>query len=254
MIMYAIFTGLAMLGFVFLCVGIYLEMDIFALIGPALGAPGFLPMSLGFFILAVVVMFIALIGIFVRIKTSGCGKRFDKIPRTHGVFNFIYRDGLSGDFIGERRPGMGIFDLPGHGVIVDVGRLPSPGSVYDFGDKKIRLALQDINFTPNPKFTSIYSFFSYLGFNNMEELQDTLNGYNPSLTVKVWNKLVRHRPKDLEERVFDNIIQMDAKELKQNDKAWRKTEDDKKNKTDHNDVAKILDKLNKKEEDKNGRT
>lgn len=237
MIMYALFTGLTLLGFVFLCIGIYMEADLFALIAPMLGAPGFLPASLGLFIISYFVMFIAVIGIFIRIRTSGCGKRFDKISRIKSVFNFIYRDGVSMDMIGDRRPGMGIFDLPGHGVVVDVGRLPNPGSVYNFADKKIRFALQDINFTPNPKFTSIYGLFTKLGFNNMEELQDTLNGYNPNLIAKVWNKLVVYTPQDMEDRVVENIKNMDKREIKQNNQIWKNNV--------HKEIDKVLDKKKK---------
>ena len=220
MIMYAIFIMLSGVGCFFLLIGLMSAMDTFSIIGSMLGAPGFLPDWLWYFILSWIVMLMVIIGIFFRIKSSGCSKRFDKIPRGKGIFNFIYRDGLSLDLLGMRRPGLGIFDLPQHGVVVDIGRKPEPGSVYRFGDKNIRFALQDINYTPNPKFTSIYSFFSTLGFNTMEELQDVLNGYNPALMAKVWHKLVLYTPPTPEDRIVANIQDMEQKELTSANKDW----------------------------------
>jgi hypothetical protein len=222
MIVYAFFVILIWIAIGLYMYGMYVEMTFWSWLGPELGSPGFLPESFGWYLIAFFMMFFVIIALFVRIKWSGCGKRFDKHPREKALFNYLYRDGLSVDMIGERRAGLGAFDVPETGVIVDIGRLPSPGSVYRHSDKNIRFALQDINFTPNPLFTSIYSFFTYLGFNDMDDVQDVLNGYNPTLMVKIWNKLCEHKLESAEDKLIDNIKKMDKREKRINNAKWKK--------------------------------
>ena len=237
MIMYGVFLLLSMIGLGFFIYGFYKEIELFNFINPYLGVQGYLPESLGFFLISWIFMFIAIIGIMYRIKSSGCGKRFDKIPKNQSVFDFIYRDGTSMDMIGNRRVGMGIFDIKDLGVIVDIGRKPSPGSVYRFGDKNIRFALQDINFTPNVKFTSIYTFFSSLGINNADELHNVLSGYDAALMVKVWNKLCEYTPLDATDRFVQNIQEMNPEEIKRNNRAWK-----------HNEIEGLIDKIKTRRE------
>lgn len=248
MIIYGIFTVFMLMGFIFFVMGFYEEMQLFSVIGPMLGAPGFLPVSLGWFLMGFIIMFIALIGIFFRIKMTGVGLRFDKPPKGQSIFNFMYRDGSSMDLHGKRRPGLGIFDLPQLGVVVDVGRLPTPGSVYRFGGKPIRYALQDIGYTPNPKFTTIYSFLSALGFNNMEDVQDVFKGRNPELMVKVWNKLVEYEPQTPEDKIVDNIIDMTPSETAENTVMWKEEIPKKKRQVDREEIDLLL-----KERGKNDR-
>ena len=231
MLMYGIFILLSIIGLGFLAYGFYKEIELFNIINPYLGVSGYLPESLGFFLISWIFMLVAVIGIMIRIKTSGCSKRFDKIPKNQSVFDFIYRDGTSTDMIGNRRTGMGLFDIKDLGVVLDIGRKPSPGSVYRFGDKNIRFALQDINFTPNVKYTSIYTFFTQLGINNADELHNVLNGYDAALMVKVWNRLCEYQPMDAADRLVENIQQMTPQEIKENNRKW-----------EHSDVIKLLDK------------
>lgn len=175
----------------------------------------------------------------------GVSKRFDRPPRGKAIFNFMYRDGDCMDILGERRPGMGIYDVEGHGVIIDVGRLPAPGSVYRQGGKTIRHALQDINYTPNPLFTNIYSFFTDLGINNGEELQDVLNGNSPMLMAKVWNKLCEYHPKTMEDTIVENIQQMTKDEVKVMNRDWKNTvgKDKKKKELNHSELDKLLEQV-----------
>lgn len=251
MIIYAAFVIMMILGLGFFAYGFMKEIETYSLIGNYFGISSFLPESAGWFLIGFIFLIITIIAILFRVSQTGCSKRFDKLPKGKGLFNFLYRDGTSTDIIGMRRVGLGIFDVPEHGVIIDIGRLPNPGSVYRFGGKNIRFALQDINFTPNPKFTTIYSFFTELGINNADELYDVLNGYNPELIIKVWNRLCYYSYPDATDKIVQNIQDMTPKEKKQLDKDWRSNIDKDKKKQEkeldseetHRNITQIIDKF-----------
>lgn len=222
MIMYALIMLIAFLGLVLFSYGLSIELMFFEEVGVAIwGIYGFIPVTVYYIIGGFFLVLCALVAAFIRIRMSGCNKRFDKLKRGKGLFNFIYRDGGSTDVYGDRIPGLGFFQIPKLGIVVDTGRNPSPGSVYNFGDKKIRFALQDINYTPNPKFANFYSYLVILGFNNMTEVQDVFNGYNPDLIVKVWNNMLnREKMETAEDKLVSHVQTMSKKELRQNDKSW----------------------------------
>lgn len=223
MLMFAVFGLLSFIGIIFFIYGFYQELYVFSIINPALGLQGFLPQSLMFFILGMVFPLIAVFGMMYRVKSSGCSKRFDKVPKDKRVMEYIYQDGNVTDVIANRRMGMGIFEIPNYGIIVDVGRLPTPGSVYTFGDKKINYALQNLYFTPNPKFTSIYTFYTEIGINNGDELYNLLNGLDAELLVKVWNKLCRINLTSSIDNIVEYAKNITPEERKIMNKEWKKT-------------------------------
>ena len=177
-----------------------------------------------YFDVIAMIIFVALfIGVLYRLRVSGSWVYFDKNKRNKPLLEFLYRDGGKRPILGERIPGMGLFHVAGLGIVLDIGRLPEPGSVYTHGDKPTRFVLQDINHTPNPKFTNFYRFLTSLGFNRGEELQDVLNGRNPELMAKVWNHLCEQgKPKDTVDKLVDNIKEMEPIYIDNMNKEFKK--------------------------------
>lgn len=175
----------------------------------------------GFDILSFMIFFSIIIITLVRLRRSGSWLYFDRPKHNKPLLEFLYRDGSKRPILGERIPGTGFFSVKQLGIVQDIGRLPAPGSVYFHGDKPIRFVLQDINHTPNPKFPGYYSFLTYLGFNRMDEVQEVLDGYNPELMVKVWDRLVDYTPKTSGDIMVDNIRIMDKKDIKNSNIAWK---------------------------------
>lgn len=168
------------------------------------------------------IIFLSLVCLMIyRIRRSGSWCYFDKPKHNKPLLEFLYRDGTKRPVLGERIPGTGFIQVKGLGLIQDIGRKPAPGSVYFHGDKPIRFVLQDINHTPNPKFPGYYSFLTYLGFNRMEEVQEVLDGYNPELMVKVWNRLMDYTPPTPSDRMVEDIKDLEEKDLKQVNKIWK---------------------------------
>lgn len=174
-----------------------------------------------FDVVAFIIMSTLIVSILVRLKKSGCWDYFEKEKRNKSLLEFLYRDGSKRTTLGKRIVGMGLFQVLGLGIVLDIGRLPAPGSVYFHGDKPIRFVLQDINHTPNPKFAGYYRFLTDLGFNRIEEVQDVINGYNPELMAKVWNRLVDWKQQTSPDRVIKNIKAMNKEEMEKADKQWK---------------------------------
>lgn len=222
MIIYLFFMMLLFLGFSFFIYGLMLEYQFYVTLAATLGLPQ-VPIQLGFFILIASSMFFIATPVImmIRIKQTGCGKRFDATPKGKGLFDFIYRDGDIREVYGDRIPGLGLFRILKLGLIFDSGREPKPGSVYNIPGKKLRIALQDINFAPNAKIAGFYPYLTELGFNNMTEVQDVLNGYNPELMVKVWNTLCMQEQKTPVDHIVERIQTLTKDDVQRNNRLWK---------------------------------
>ena len=222
MIIYMFFLAVEFIGFMMLAYGLMMEYEFYLLVQTTLQLPQ-IPIPLGFYIIiGAGIIFITLpIIMLIRVKSTGCGKRYDVTPKGKGLFDFIYRDGDIREVYGDRIPGLGLFRIFLLGVLFDTGREPKPGSTYNIPGKKIRFALQDINFTPNPKFPGFYTYLTNLGFNNMTEFTDVMNGYNPEQMVKVWNALVNQELKQPEDYIVERAKTMSKKDIEKNNKLWR---------------------------------
>lgn len=221
--MYLFFAAMVFIGFSFFIYGMMMEYQFYLSLAMSLGLPQVV-VPIGFYILMASAMFFIAtpIAILIRVKQSGCSKRFDATPKQKGLFDFIYRDGDIREVYGDRIPGLGLFRILKLGLIFDTGREPKPGSVYNIPGKKLRFALQDINFAPNAKIAGFYPYLNNLGFNNMTEVQDVLNGYNPELMVKVWNKLCGQEMKQPVDVIVERIQDLSSNDVKRNNILWRR--------------------------------
>lgn len=161
-----------------------------------------------FDVVAAIIWVTLIIASLIRLRKAGAWAYFDNPKHNKALLEFLYRDGVKRPVYGSRIVGTGFFQVPALGIVQDVGRKPTPGSVYFHGDKPVRYVLQDINHTPNPKFANFYGWVTSLGVNRIEELQDVLAGYNPELMVKVWNKLVDYDYKEPTDKMIEDIQDM----------------------------------------------
>jgi hypothetical protein len=222
MIIYLFFMAMIFIGFSFFIYGVMLEYQFYVNLAISLHLSAVV-VPIGFYIIIASAMFFLAtpIAMLIRIKQSGAGKRFDATPKNKGLFDFIYRDGDIRDVYGDRIPGLGLFRIFRLGLIFDTGREPKPGSVYNIPGKKLRFALQDINFTPNAKFAGFYTYLNNLGFNNMTEVNEVLNGYNPEQMVKIWNIMCNKEMEHPEGSIVDRIQTLTNKDIEKNNKLWK---------------------------------
>lgn len=103
---------------------------------------------------------------------SDTAKQYDTLPSGCALISFFRRDGTMIDLIGRRIwAGESFLDVPKLGLIEDLGL----GTVFLKGRKKIRLGLENINYTPDPRHMNVCRELYRLGFDDSNDLAMVLS-------------------------------------------------------------------------------
>lgn len=103
---------------------------------------------------------------------SQTGMQYDTIPAGSAIINYIRRDGIIIPLLGKRVfPGESFLDVPKLGIIEDLGK----DTVFLWGRKKVRFGIENINYTPDPRYCNMCSELYRLGFDDLDDLQNILN-------------------------------------------------------------------------------
>jgi len=178
-----------------------------------------------FDILGVIICFVPIMITFVRLRTGDCWNNFSLPSKNKPLYDFLYRIGKIRSVFGQRIPGTGFSQVKGLGIIQEIGRLPSPGSVYNRGDKSTQFVLQDLAHTPNPKFAGFTTFLTSIGFNNIQEVNRVLNGYDPELMVRIWTSLNEYELKDSTDTMIEKLQNLTIKDMKKYPKTFNNTKE-----------------------------
>lgn len=157
-----------------------------------------------------------------RLKVGQAMPYFKPPKKNNPDLEFLYRVGERRNVRGNRLPGTGFSNVPGLGIIQEIG---VPGeSVFRHGDKPIQMVMQDIAHTPNPKWFNVTYWFAELGISSLDSLYELLDGNNPQLMAKVWNKMQDMPQREPVEMFLDQLRNMDDKTKKRYDKSIVKME------------------------------
>jgi len=165
-------------------------------------------------------------------------KLFEKKPVGKELMIFLRRDGTvipmyaSRPFFGES-----FLDVPHVGIIHDLGK----GSVYRWGDKNIRFALENVNHTPDPRYVNFTNWLYKIGFNNMSELKNTITGRDNG-GKQIIDKIVPYTP--VETAVDTLKVYEKEKEFKPVIKKFGRFPDNKEKGLDR--IHSFLDKVKRK--------
>lgn len=122
-----------------------------------------------------------------RIMISDSATQVDKLPKWKHLVNYLRRDNRVIPLKGERAyPGESFIDIPQLGLMEYLGK----DCVYSWGDKKTVFGLENINFTPDPRYGNFTHTLWMLGFTNSDEVIQILNGENPELRQKIYDNMV----------------------------------------------------------------
>lgn len=103
---------------------------------------------------------------------SGTGLQYDTIPAGTAVINYIRRDAIIAPLLGKRIfPGESFLDIPKLGLIEDLGT----DTVFLWGRKKVRFGLENLNYTPDPRYWNMTRELYNLGFDDLEDLYNVMN-------------------------------------------------------------------------------
>jgi len=140
--------------------------------------------------IAMIVMTIPTILTIIRLGTSKSIQIFEKKPVGKELTIFLRRDGTV-DPMYMTRPfkSMSFLESKDMGLIHDLGK----GSVYRWGDKNVRFILENVPHTPDPRFVNFTDWLYNLGFNNIDDVKNALQGNNGSEIIE---EIVEYTPVD----------------------------------------------------------
>jgi hypothetical protein len=127
---------------------------------------------LGMDYVGVFMMFTPIIIVFIQLSRTRTSIPFDPPAGMQSIVNYIRRDATVIPFVATRvYPGESFLQIPRLGLIEDLGK----DTVFNWGVRRVRLGLENISYTPDPRFFNLTSEFYRLGFDNSDDLWSVLN-------------------------------------------------------------------------------
>jgi len=127
---------------------------------------------LGMDYIGVMLMTIPIIIFLFRLSQTRLARRFEKLPSSSFPIDYIRRDGHVIDLFGKRiYAGESFLDISKLGLVEDLGA----DTVLTRGNQRFRFALENLNYTPSPKYMNFCHDQYLLGFDNSNEIYGVLN-------------------------------------------------------------------------------
>ena len=107
----------------------------------------------------------------------------EKLPKWKHFIAYMRRDNTIVPMKGERTyPGESFLDVPKLGLVEFLGK----DCWYTWGDKKILWGLENVNFTPDPRYSNLCHLLDTLGFKDSEDVKNVLTGKDLDLMGKTF--------------------------------------------------------------------
>jgi hypothetical protein len=121
------------------------------------------------------------------LHVSNTMKHADKPKKWKHLINYLRRDNTVVPIEGVRAyPGESFIDVQGLGFVEFLGK----DCYYTWGDKKIIWGLENINFTPDPRYFNLTHLLWELGFTDSVDVFNVLNGLDVELMGRVYLKML----------------------------------------------------------------
>ena len=137
--------------------------------------------------IALILMLVPFMITILSAYNSRCLKQIDRQPKWKHLIKYLRRDNETVEVLGERAyPGESFVDIPLLGLIEYLGK----DCYYNSGNKKYAWVLENMNFTPDPRYSNFTHILWNLGFTNSDEVKQVLLGKLPDLRDKVYNNML----------------------------------------------------------------
>ena len=177
---------------------------------------------------------VALVFVYYRIYNTRSWKQVDSMPKWKHLINYRRRDNEIVPIYGDRAyPGESFLDVPQLGLIEFLGK----DCYYNWGDKKVLDGLENINFTPDPRYYNLTHLFYELGFTDSVDVSNVLNGRDLELMGRVFLKMNEYDNGHGAKRLVTELKEYDGKTVKFKPKSRSVLE--------HGAISKIIDRWNK---------
>jgi len=132
----------------------------------------------------------------------------DVIPIWKTLTHYLRRDNEIIPLVGERAfTGESFIDIPQLGLVETLGR----DTVYTWGDKKTVFALENVPFTPDPRYFNYTYTLWELGFSNSDDLKKVLLGEDLYLMGVVYQNMEKWDSSHGGERLMNDMVGYDGK-------------------------------------------
>jgi hypothetical protein len=113
-------------------------------------------------------------------------KHADRPKKWKHLINYLRRDNTVVPIEGVRAyPGESFIDVKGLGLIEFLGK----DCFYTWGDKKIIWGLENINYSPDPRYFNLNHLLWEIGFTDSVDIYNVLNGLDIELMGRVYMKM-----------------------------------------------------------------
>jgi hypothetical protein len=113
--------------------------------------------------------------------------------------------------VGERAyPGESFLDVKELGLVEYLGK----DCYYNWGDKKIVWGLENINFTPDPRYFNFTHMLYSIGFTDSEDVKKVLKGEDLELMGKVYLKMQEYDGEHGGAKLVEDMKEYDGKVVK----------------------------------------
>jgi len=137
-------------------------------------------------------------------------KQVDNTPKWKHLIKYLRRDNETIELLGERAyPGESFVDIPHLGLIEYLGK----DCYYKSGVKKYAWVLENMNFTPDPRYGNLTHLLWKLGFSNSDEVKKVLNGELPALRDKVYANMTLWDNSHGVKKLTDDMQSYDGKQV-----------------------------------------
>jgi len=124
-----------------------------------------------------------------RMYVTNTFKHVEKKKRWRHLINYLRRDNEIVPIYGTRAyPGESFIDVEGLGLIEFLGK----DCYYTWGDKKVIWGLENINFTPDPRYFNLTHLLWELGFTDSVDVSNVLYGNDLELMGRVYLKMLQY--------------------------------------------------------------
>jgi len=129
------------------------------------------------------VIFLPFIIVLIRMQTAKTYTLTEKTPRWKHYIAYMRRDNTIVPMMGSRTyPGESFIDVPKLGLVEFLGK----DCWYNWGDKKILWGLENLCYTPDPRYSNLCHLLNTIGFNSSEDVKNVLSGSDLNLMGKTY--------------------------------------------------------------------
>jgi len=124
-----------------------------------------------------------------RLYVSNTLKHADKKKAGKHLINYLRRDNEVVPIYGTRAySGESFIDVEGLGLVEFLGK----DCYYSWGDKKVIWGLENINFTPDPRYFNLTHLLWELGFSDSVDVYNVLNGKDMELMGRIYLNMLEY--------------------------------------------------------------